>query len=361
MAIIDRIQQIQRRYREIEQEFSNPETASDPKRLAALGKEMSKLEPVIQRVHKMDKLRVEIRELEEMLTADKEMSGLARTEITDKQNDLAKLEKQLLNELIPKDPYDAKNVILEIRAGTGGEEAALFAAELYRMYSRYSERRGWKTELLSVSNTGIGGMKEVILSISGSNVFSVLKHESGVHRIQRIPVTESSGRIHTSAASVAVLPEAEEVDVQIREEDLRIDVYRSSGHGGQSVNTTDSAVRITHVPTGLVVTCQDEKSQLKNRTKALKVLRTRLYDAQRQKVESERAAARKQQVGSGDRSERIRTYNFPQNRVTDHRVNVTLHSLNDILDGDINELIQPLIEAETARKLEDESSGVGMG
>lgn len=354
MALIDRIRQVLDRHAQLGREMSESQTATDPRRMAELGREFARLEPVVQRIEKFKRLQKEIQDLKDIAQTDKEMSDLAKVEIPEKESELANLEKIVLSDLLPKDPNDSKNVVLEIRAGTGGEEAALFAAELYRMYTRYSERRGWKTEVLSLSSTGIGGMKEAVMSITGDGIYSVLKHESGVHRVQRIPVTESSGRIHTSAASVAVLPEAEEVDVKIRDEDLRIDVYRSGGHGGQSVNTTDSAVRITHLPTGLIVTCQDEKSQLKNKTKALKVLRARVYDMQQQKLAAERAANRKQQVGSGDRSERIRTYNFPQNRVTDHRVNVTLHALNDVLDGDIAGLIGPLIEAEIAEKLKGE-------
>ena len=352
--MIDRIRQVRDRYAEIERQLADPKISADPAKLAELGREFSKLDPLIKRMDRMDRIRQEIHDLREMLNSDKEMSDLARVEIPQKESELALIEKSLLADILPKDPNDAKNVILEIRAGTGGEEAALFGADLYRMYTRYAERRGWRTEVLSLATRGIGGMKDAIMPIRGGGIYSVLKHESGVHRVQRVPVTESSGRIHTSAASVAVLPEAEEVDVKIREEDLRIDVFRSGGHGGQSVNTTDSAVRVTHIPSGLVVSCQDEKSQLKNKVKALKVLRARLYDLEQQKVAAVRAASRKQQVGTGDRSERIRTYNFPQNRVTDHRVNVTLYSLNEVLDGNLDGLIGPLIEAEIAEKLKAE-------
>lgn len=354
MALVDRIRQVMDRHAEVARLLSDPATAADTMKLAELGREFSKLEPVIKRIETINRIRQEIEGLKEIAEADKEMADLAKSELPDKLAQLAGLEKLLVADLLPKDPNDTKNVILEIRAGTGGEEAALFAADLYRMYTRYSERRGWRTEVLSLSNTGIGGMKEVILAVTGEGIYSVLKHESGVHRVQRIPVTESSGRIHTSAASVAVLPEAEDVDIKIRDEDLRIDVFRSGGHGGQSVNTTDSAVRVTHLPSGLVVSCQDEKSQLKNKAKALKVLRARLYDLEQQKAAAERAASRKQQVGTGDRSERIRTYNFPQNRVTDHRVNVTLYSLNDVLEGNLDGLIHPLLEAEVAQKLQAE-------
>jgi peptide chain release factor 1 len=267
---------------------------------------------------------------------------MAREEIEFLKEQLAQVEEELRLLLLPKDPHDDKNVLLEVRAGTGGEEAALFAADLYRMYSRLAERRGWKLELMSHSATGLGGLKEIIALVSGNRVYSQLKYESGTHRVQRVPETESQGRIHTSAVTVAVLPEAEDVDVQISPEELRVDVYRSSGPGGQSVNTTDSAVRITHVPTGLVVTCQDEKSQHKNKAKALKVLTARLFDLKQQEQHRQLAQERKSQVGSGDRSERIRTYNFPQSRITDHRIGLTLHRLESILDGDLDELLSSL-------------------
>ncbi len=357
MSLLDRIQKIQDRYAEIEHLLADPGISSDPKRMADLGREFSRLEPLILKIQHLARLHADIQDLKGFLSADKDMSDLARAELPGKEASLARLEQELTVDLLPKDPNDGKNVILEIRAGTGGEEAALFASDLYRMYTRCAEKRGWKTEVLSLSTTGIGGMKEAILSVMGEGIYSVLKHESGVHRVQRVPVTESSGRLHTSAASVAVLPEAEDVDIKIRDEDLRIDVFRSSGHGGQSVNTTDSAVRVTHLPTGLVVSCQDEKSQLKNKVKALKVLRARLYDLQQTRQSEERAESRKLQVGTGDRSERIRTYNFPQNRVTDHRVNVTLYALNEFLDGNLDGLIGPLREAEIAEKLKTESTG----
>jgi len=261
------------------------------------------------------------------------------------------LERQVQLMLLPKDEADAKNAILEIRAGTGGDEAALFGADLFRMYQRYAEAHGWKFETIEVSDTGIGGFKEASASITGRDVFSRLKYESGVHRVQRVPVTESGGRIHTSAATVAVLPEAEDVDVDVQDKDLRIDTYRSQGAGGQHVNTTDSAIRITHMPSGIVVTCQDEKSQHKNKAKAMRILRARLYDAERQRQDDERAADRKSQVGSGDRSERIRTYNFPQGRITDHRINLTKHNLDRFITGDMDEVIDALIAADQAEKL----------
>jgi len=300
-------------------------------------------------------VREEIEGLSEIIDdgeTDAEMRELAEVEIEELRERLPELEQNVKVMLLPKDEADTKNAILEIRAGTGGDEAALFAADLFRMYQRYAEIKGWKVEVMDASETEIGGYKEIVSSISGNDVFSRLKYESGVHRVQRVPETESSGRIHTSAATVAVLPEAEEVDIEINDADLRIDTYRSSGPGGQSVNTTDSAVRITHVPTGIVVTQQDEKSQHKNRAKAMRVLRARLYEHERQQVDAERAAARRSQVGSGDRSERIRTYNFPQGRVTDHRINLTLHKLDRILDGEaLDELVDALVTEDQAAQL----------
>jgi peptide chain release factor 1 len=305
-------------------------------------------------------LRDEMTGLNEILEdaeADAEMKELAETELLDLREREPRAEEDLKFMLLPKDEADAKNAILEIRAGTGGDEAALFAADLFRMYQRYAENRGWKVEIMGASDTGIGGFKEIVSSISGSDVFARLKYESGVHRVQRVPETESSGRIHTSAATVAVLPEAEAVDVDIADTDLRIDTYRASGPGGQSVNTTDSAIRITHLPTGIVVTQQDEKSQHKNRAKAMRVLRSRLYEHQRQLIDAERAQARKSQVGSGDRSERIRTYNFPQGRVTDHRINLTLHKLERILDGEgLDELIDVLVTEDQAERLAEDAA-----
>ncbi len=305
-------------------------------------------------------MREEIEGLNEILEdaeADDEMKELAGSELEELRAREPEVENRLKFMLLPKDEADTKNAILEIRAGTGGDEAALFAADLFRMYQRYAENHGWKVEVMDASDTGIGGYKEIVSSISGSNVFARLKYESGVHRVQRVPETESSGRIHTSAATVAVLPEAEEVDVHIEDSDLRVDTYRASGPGGQSVNTTDSAIRITHIPTGIVVTQQDEKSQHKNRAKAMRVLRSRLYEHERQLIDAERAQARKSQVGSGDRSERIRTYNFPQGRVTDHRINLTLHKLERILDGEgLDEMVDALVtEDQAARLAEDET------
>jgi peptide chain release factor 1 len=320
---------------------------------AKMSKEYSELTPIAEAIAELRKARDERRDLEAML-ADLEMKDLAEAELEALDRRLPELERGIQILLLPKDEADEKNAILEVRAGTGGEEAALFAAELFQMYQRYAALRGWKFETMDVSETGIGGYKEATASITGRSVFARLKYESGVHRVQRVPATEAGGRIHTSAATVAVLPEAEEVDIQIDEKDLRIDVFRSSGPGGQSVNTTDSAVRITHLPTGLVVIQQDEKSQHKNKAKAMRVLRSRLYDQQRSALDAERAANRKSQVGSGDRSERIRTYNFPQGRVTDHRINLTLYKIDKVMNGEaLDEVIDPLIAADEAERLSE--------
>jgi len=341
------------RYREIAASLSGG--GLDTPSLTRLSKEYADLTPVVASIDALKKMTRELADLDSLIAdpkADAEMRSLAEAEQRELKARLPDLEKTLQRMLLPKDAADEKSAILEIRAGTGGEEAALFAADLFRMYQRYADLHGWKVEMLDLSDTGIGGYKEVIASISGRGVFARLKFESGVHRVQRVPATEASGRIHTSAATVAVLPEAEEVDVHIDDKDLRIDVFRSSGPGGQSVNTTDSAVRITHLPTGIVVQQQDEKSQHKNKAKALKILRARLYEAEREKREAERAAARKSQVGTGDRSERIRTYNFPQGRVTDHRINLTLYDLDRVLAGDsLDKLIDALIAEDEAARL----------
>lgn len=318
-----------------------------------LSKEYAELSAVVDAITELRSAQAEYDDLETLAAdqdADEDVRTLAREELNEMAGKLAEHEERMQLLLLPKDEADEKNAILEIRAGTGGDEAALFGADLFRMYQRYAESKGWKFEVMSVSETGIGGYKEASASILGRGVFARLKFESGVHRVQRVPETESSGRIHTSAATVAVLPEAEEVDVKVEDKDLRIDVYRASGPGGQSVNTTDSAVRITHVPTGLVVTQQDEKSQHKNRAKAMKILRARLYELERSRADQERAAERKLQVGSGDRSERIRTYNFPQGRVTDHRINLTLHKLERVIGGELDEIVDALVaEDQTAR------------
>ena len=320
--------------------------------LIKLNREYSELRPIVEKIQEYNNLQKDILNLDELVKDnDLEISKIAETELIEKKIQIKDLEQELLKLLIPKDENDSKNSILEIRAGTGGDEASLFASDLLNMYQRYADLNSWKFDILSISETGLKGVKEVICNISGLNVFSKLKFESGVHRVQRVPTTESSGRVHTSAATVAVLPEAEEVDIEVLDKDLRIDVFRSSGPGGQSVNTTDSAVRITHIPTGIVVSQQDEKSQHKNKAKALKILRSRLLDNQIQEKNKERSEQRKNQVGSGDRSERIRTYNFPQGRVSDHRINLTLYNLSEILEGKIDELINPLIAEEESTKL----------
>lgn len=354
MSFEDNLQKILHRYEELGETLASPEGLAREAFIGA-SKEYSDLGEVVEFIQNYRRAKQEYADLKEMLddnTADAEMKDMAEEELIDLKKRLPELELEVKRALLPKDEADAKNAILEVRAGTGGEEAALFGANLFRMYQRYAELRGWKFEVMEVSDTGIGGIKEASALISGNGVFARLKFESGVHRVQRVPETESSGRVHTSAATVAVLPEAEEVDVDIQEKDLRIDVYRSSGPGGQSVNTTDSAVRITHLPTGVVVAMQDEKSQHKNRAKAMKILRSRIYEAEREARERERAADRKGQVGSGDRSERIRTYNFPQSRVTDHRINLTLYKIDAIVSqGELDEVIDALIADDEARKL----------
>ncbi len=344
----ERIAALLARREELSAQLASGDLPTD--KFIALSKEYAEVEPVAAAAGELQRLRNELVGLDEML-ADPEMRDMAQEEADSIRATLPGAERALALSLLPKDAADERSAMLEVRAGTGGDEAALFAGDLFRMYSRYAEERGWKVELISASVADMGGYKEVVASVTGQGVFARLKFESGVHRVQRVPVTESGGRIHTSAATVAVLPEAEEVDVQINDNDLRIDIYRSSGPGGQSVNTTDSAVRITHIPSGLVVIQQDEKSQHKNKAKALKVLRTRLYELERERLHSERAGTRKSMVGSGDRSERIRTYNFPQGRVTDHRINLTLHRLPEILEGQMDELIDALITADEAERL----------
>jgi peptide chain release factor 1 len=345
-----KLDQIARRHAELRDILASGAAADFGK----LSREYAELTPVVEAVERLRDAQREMADLAPLLTdaSDKEMRELAEQEFLGLKARVPQLESEVRLLLLPKDEADAKNAILEVRAGTGGDEAALFAAELYRMYQRYAALHGWKWEPLDVSETELGGLKEGSATISGRNVFERLKFESGVHRVQRVPATEGSGRIHTSAATVAVLPEAEEVDIHIDEKDLRIDVFRSSGPGGQSVNTTDSAVRITHIPTGVVVSQQDEKSQHKNKAKAMKVLRARLYEAERQKRDAERAASRKSQVGSGDRSERIRTYNFPQGRVTDHRINLTLYKIEKVMSGEaLDEVIEALLAEDRAAKL----------
>ena len=344
---------ILKKYNKIEDSLNNMETTNS-ENLIKLNREYADLKPIVDKIEEYKKEKEEIFNLNELLKdKDEEIIKIAESELIQKKNIIKILENELLRLLVPKDANDTKNSILEIRAGTGGDEASLFAADLLNMYQKYADANSWKFEILSISETGLKGIKEVICNISGTNVFSKLKFESGVHRVQRVPTTESSGRVHTSAATVAVLPEAEEIDIQIEDKDLRIDVFRSSGPGGQSVNTTDSAVRITHLPSGIVVSQQDEKSQHKNKAKAMKILRSRLLDNQINQKNKERSEQRKTQVGSGDRSERIRTYNFPQGRVSDHRINLTLYNLTEILEGKIEELINPLIAEEETKKLAD--------
>lgn len=339
-----KIKEIEERYNELERDLSRQEVIHNQKVYRECVKEYSVLTPIITTFRKYQSVQNEIESNRSLLDdADPEMRKLAKEEIETLRTDLEHLEEKLKVLLLPKDPNDEKNILLEIRAGTGGEEAALFAADLFRMYSRYAELRRWRTEILSQNATGIGGYKEIIILVEGERVYSKLKYESGVHRVQRVPETEAQGRIHTSAVTVAVLPEAEEIDVKIDQDDLRIDVYRSSGHGGQHVNTTDSAVRITHIPTGHVVTCQDEKSQHKNKAKAMKVLRSRLLDMQQSEQQSKISEERRSMVGSGDRSERIRTYNFPQGRITDHRIGLTLYKLEQFLQGELDVVIDPLM------------------
>ena len=342
---------IESKFKDIENNLNN-QIDLDTEKLIKLNKEYAELTPIVETIKKYKSDKDEIGELSKLINDnDPSIKELAETELKEKKKSIIIIENELMKLLIPKDENDKKNSILEIRAGTGGDEASLFAADLFSMYQKFSDLNNWKFEILSISETGLKGIKEVICNISGYNVFSKLKFESGVHRVQRVPSTESSGRVHTSAATVAVLPEAEEIDINIEDKDLRIDVFRSSGPGGQSVNTTDSAVRITHLPSGIVVSQQDEKSQHKNKAKALKILRSRILDNEIQEKNKQRSLERKSQVGSGDRSERIRTYNFPQGRVSDHRINLTLYNLAEILEGNLDDLINPLMTDEESNKL----------
>ncbi|MBO7363962.1 MAG: peptide chain release factor 1 [Lachnospiraceae bacterium] len=351
--MFDRLEDIVRHYEELMMDLSDPAAASDPQRFRRLMKEQSELEPIVKAFRAYKQAGKDAEDALALLEEEKdeELRTLYKSEIQEAKALREEKERELKLLLIPKDPNDDKNVILEIRAGAGGEEAALFAAELYRMYAHFSETRRWTFETLDYNESGIGGMSKVTCMITGKGAYSVLKYESGVHRVQRVPKTESGGRIHTSTATVAILPEAEEVDVAIDPADIRFDVFRASGNGGQCVNTTDSAVRLTHIPTGIVISCQDEKSQLKNKDKAMKVLRAKLYELECEKAHSREAAERRSQVGTGDRSEKIRTYNFPQGRLTDHRINLTLYRIDSIINGDLDELVAALTAADQARKL----------
>jgi peptide chain release factor 1 len=356
--MIDRLAELEARYEEISRQLSTPDVASDPSQLADLGREMSRLEPIVAGLRSWRGVETQLEQARSMADdSDEEMRAMAREEVDRLSAESDRLENELRVMLVPTDPNDDRNVIVEVRAGAGGEEASLFAADLYRMYARYAERRRWKVEVMSTSDSESGGFKEIIAEVRGDGAYSRLKFESGVHRVQRVPSTEAQGRIHTSTATVSVLPEADDVEVLIDEKDLRVDVYRSSGPGGQSVNTTDSAVRITHLPTGLAVAIQDEKSQHKNRAKAMSVLRARLLEAEQARQAAERGDERRSQVGSGERSEKIRTYNFPDDRVTDHRIGVTVHNLPGLLEGDLDRVIDPLLEADQARRLGELGEG----
>ncbi|MDD5927247.1 MAG: peptide chain release factor 1 [Firmicutes bacterium] len=350
--MFDKLDFILEKYEELSLKVSDPDIINNQPLWQKHIKEMGEMEPIVNKYREYKKAKESIAEAKEMLEmGDEELKELAKMELSELEDQIPVMEDQLKVLLLPKDPNDEKNVILEIRAGTGGDEAALFAQDLLRMYLRYAERRGWKAEIMDANDTGIGGIKEASVLIKGKGAYSRMKYESGTHRVQRVPETENSGRIHTSAATVAVLPEVDDVEVEINPNDVRVDVYRSSGNGGQCVNTTDSAVRLTHIPTGLVVTCQDEKSQIKNKDKAFKVLRSRLYDMKLQEQNAEISAERRSQVGSGDRSERIRTYNFPQGRVTDHRIGMTIYKLDSFLDGEIDEIVDGLITNDQTEKM----------
>ncbi len=349
----DRLEELEAKYNALGEKINDPATIAVQSEWRVLMKEHSALTPIIEKFKELKEAKAAYDDAKSMLeeSLDDEMRELVKEEYSDSKDRVEALGEELKVLLLPKDPNDEKNVIVEIRGGAGGDEAALFAGDLARMYMRYAERKRWKTEIMSASDNDLGGYKEIVFTIFGKGAYSRLKYESGVHRVQRIPTTESSGRIHTSTVTVAVLPEAEEVDVELDVNDCKIDVFRSSGNGGQSVNTTDSAVRVTHMPTGIVISCQDEKSQLKNKDKALKILRAKLYDLELEKQQKEQSSQRRSQVGTGDRSERIRTYNFPQGRVTDHRVGLTLHRLDSVLDGDIDEIADTLITTDQAEKL----------
>ncbi len=353
--MLEKLPTYESQLKEIDSKLGDPQTMSDMNLYKKLMVDRAHIAPIVEEMTKLQELNQEIQDAEELLEAedDAEMIAMAKEEITELKIAAEKSMKKCKMLLIPPDPLEGKNIIMEIRAGTGGDEAALFCADLFKMYSHYAEKMGWKIDIMSTNETGLGGYKEIVFSISGKDVYGSLRWESGVHRVQRVPATESGGRVHTSAVTVAVLPEAEATDIEIKQEDLKIDVMRAGGPGGQCVNTTDSAVRLTHIPSGLVVICQDEKSQLKNKNKALRVLRSRLYDLEEDKKRKERSEARKNQVGSGDRSERIRTYNFPQNRLTDHRLNLTLYKLEIILSGELDEVIEALKIAAGEQAMEE--------
>jgi len=353
VILLDKLEQVHRKFEAIERELEDPVTQNDPSKVKVLSKERRLLQPVEEAYHKYARIVRELQGARQLLeeTRDAEMRGLAEEELRNLEIEHTKMEEEVKLLLIPRDPNDSRDSIIEIRAGTGGDEAALFAGDLFRMYSRFAERKGWKLEIIDYNETGLTGYKEISFSLSGDDIFAMMKFESGVHRVQRVPATETQGRVHTSAASVAVLPEVEDVEVDVNMNDVRVDIFRSGGKGGQNVNKVETAVRLTHIPTGIVVSCQDERSQLKNRNKAMKVLRARLYERARQEQEAKYSQERKSMVGSGDRSEKIRTYNFPQNRLTDHRINLTLYNLSEVMEGNLDEVIEQLRIAERTERL----------